>query len=279
MNKKVLRLYPTPGHTEPLRGLYLRGTGLVAHNRAEPHIYANFLSSLDGRIAISETAAVACQLPAALKSDEDFNLLLELYAHSDCIITHAGYMRALARDELGNVLQMPQGEDYQYLHDWRQQQGLKPQPDVLILTGSLDFPWHASLDQHQQQVHIVTAGKASSAALAHWQEQGRSVHVLGDQYHVDVHLLVTFLQQQCYRSVYLMAGPDLLQDLLAGQYVDRFFMTLSHQLMGGEHYKSLLSGDLLGDNGHLQLVSLYQDEADCNSLGQWYAEFTFKNKE
>ena len=279
MNKKVVRLYPAPGQTEPLRGLYLRGTGLVADNHPEPHIYANFLTSLDGRIAISETADRAYQLPAALKSGEDFALLLELYAHADCIITHAGYMRSLAAGELGNVLQLPQGQDYQYLHDWRAQQGLKAQPDVLILTGSLDFPWHTSLDDYQQHVHIVTTTQASSAARAEWQEQGRGVQVLGEQKHVDADLLLEFLHQQRYQSVFLMAGPDLLRDLLAGQYVDRFFMTLSHQLMGGEHYQSLLSGDLLGTKGHLQLESLYMGEADCSGLGQWYAEFTFQNKE
>lgn len=278
MNKQVVRLYPAPNQTEPRRGLYLSRTGLVAHNPSLPFIYANFLTSLDGRIAVSEDAGITYQLPEALKSEEDFDLLMELYAQADCIITHAGYMRALARGELGNVLQLPQGERYQYLHDWRQQQGLKPQPDVLILSTSLQFPWHASLDENDQQVNILTTEQAALSERSAWQEHDRPVHVLGTQDRVDADLLYQFLQHQQYRSVYLMAGPDLLQDLVQHQYVDRFFITMSHQLLGGEHMKSLLPGELLGTNGHLQLASLHMDEVDSTGLGQWYAEFTFKQK-
>ena len=281
MSKQLIRLYPSSTNTaltnsEPLQGLYLRHARLAANKNQRPIVYANFLSSLDGRIAIAEAPDQAYELPAELKSEEDFTLLMELYAHADCIITHSGYMRSLAAGKLGNVLQIPKTDEFQYLHDWRKQQGLRAQPDVVILSGSGQFPWHPSLDQHGQQVHIVSGGQANPDARQEWQNLGHRVHCLGDQRYVEVHALMDFLQKQGYRSVYLMAGPDLLQDLLAQGYVDHFFMTLGHQILGGQHYKSLLPGDILGDNGKMDLQSLYMNSESTNGCGQWYAEFTFK---
>jgi hypothetical protein len=53
-------------------------------------------------------------------------------------------------------------------------------------------------------------------------------------------------------------------------------MTLGHQIIGGQHYKSLLPGDCLGDNGKMELQSLYMNTQSSNGCGQWYAEFIFK---
>ena len=282
MSNQLIRLYPSSINAEsdcnePLQGLYLRHARLAANKNQRPIVFANFLSSLDGRIAIAKGSDQGHELPVALKSEEDFILLMELYSHADCIITHGGYMRSLAAGKLGNVLQIPDADEFQYLHDWRAHQGLSAQPDVVILSGSGEFPWHPSLDQHGQQVHIVSGGQANPEVLQQWQNNGHQVYRMGDQRHVEVHALMNFLQQQDYRSVYLMAGPDLLQDLLAQGYVDHFFMTLGHQLLAGKHYKSLLSGDVLGDNGKMILQSLYMNPESSNGCGQWYAEFTFKN--
>ncbi len=289
MSKNLIRLYPSlvgpdgqsqagseQSQTEPLKGLYLRHARLAANKNQRPIVYANFLTSLDGRIAISKGSDEDFELPAELKSAEDFTLLMELYAHADCIITHSGYMRSLAAGALGNVLQIPETAEFQYLHDWRAQMGLKNQPDVVILSGSGEFPWHDSLDQYDQQVHIITGAEASTEAISQWQSRGHTVHAMGGQRYVDVHALMEYLQQQDYCSVYLMAGPDLLQDLLAQGYVDHFFMTLGHQIIGGQHYKSLLPGDCLGDNGKMDLQSLYMNTQSSNGCGQWYAEFIFK---
>ena len=66
MNKNVIRLYPGSGESVPLRGLYLRQEkpalrnvlgnieGDNAGDNGQPHIYANFLTSLDGRIALRD---------------------------------------------------------------------------------------------------------------------------------------------------------------------------------------------------------------------------------
>ena len=50
MNRNVIRLYPASGETVPLKGLYLRqelpALGNVQGSNTQPHVYANFLTSL-----------------------------------------------------------------------------------------------------------------------------------------------------------------------------------------------------------------------------------------
>ncbi len=278
MNKNVIRLYPSGGEAVPLKGLYLRQEKSAWRNNGQPHIYANFLTSLDGRIALRDAADEDYRLPSQLKSDEDFMLFLELHARADCIITHSGYMRALDAGRLGNVLQLPKSRATQYMHDWRQEQGLKKNPDVVIVSGSLDFPWHSSLDNSGQKVHIATGGKASEDSKQQWLGAGHPVNQLGDGEYVDATCLIDFLGKQGYRSVYLVAGPDLLQALLAHELVQSFYMTMSHQLLGGVDFKSLLSGDELNQSGRMKLKNMYMDVENSNALGQWYVEFSFEGK-
>ena len=277
MNKEVVCLYPDFGVAEPLQGLYLRRDLFADRNAKRPFVYANFLSSLDGRIALRNSQQAHYQLPAMLKSEEDFRLFLELYAHADCIVTHGGYMRALAADRLGNVLQIPQLPWTEYIHAWRKEQGLAPAPDVVIVSGSLDFPWHDSLDESQQKVSIVTGTTPGEESKQQWLQQGREVHILGQSSQVGAQPLMEFIGQQGYRSIYLVAGPHLLQEMLTHKYLDRFFITMCHQLLGGDDFKSLIPGQQLAEDGSMQLQRLYMDSENSSMLGQWYAEFSCKN--
>ena len=274
MNKEVVCLYPEFGVAEPLQGLYLRRKCFAEVNADRPFVYANFLSSLDGRIAWREFGEQHYQLPESLKSDEDFRLFLELYAHADCIITHGGYMRALSAGRLGNVLQIPKLAWTEDIHAWREAQGLPPAPDVVILSGSLEFPWHESLDMSGQKVHIITGAKHKSSLKENWSKQGHDIKTFGTELNVDVEMLMKFLRKHGYRSVYLVAGPQLLQDLLLHRYIDRFFITMCHQLLGGEDFKSIIPNNILGDKGRMILRSLYMDQENSSMFGQWYAEFS-----
>lgn len=281
MTKNIIQLYPQPGGSVPLKGLYLSHDqlGQINHQSSSPEsnnlplVYANFLTSVDGRIALRADDANHFLLPEQLKSNEDFMLLLELYAHADCIITHGGYMRALAEGRLGNVLQLPQTTDTEYIHAWREQRGMQANPDVMIVSGSLNFPWHSSLDSSTQKVHIATGGHASNEAQQQWLDRGHDIHQFGESKYVDVNALMSYLQSRGYRSVCLMAGPDLLQDMLAHGFVKHFFMTMTHRLLGGSEFKTMLNGDALENEGRLVLKSLYLDELNSNLTGQWYVEF------
>ena len=278
MGNELLYLYPPSSAPVELEGVYLQenfvcGRQAGSENADTPYIYANFLTSLDGRIAVRAEGEPHYSLPQGLTSETDFRLFLELYAHADCIVTHSGYLRALAAGRLDNVLQIPQFEWTEYIHEWRAARGMKAAPDVVIVSGGLDFPLHDSLTAHGQQVHIVTGVEATDDRKRTLIADGREVHALGGQRHVNSVELKDFLSRLHYQQVYLVAGPLLLEDMLARQQLDRLYVTVRHQLFGGEDFQTLIPSLNLGSTGHLSLRQLYMEQEENDEPGQWYASF------
>ena len=138
MAARLLRLYPGPPQEAAVPGTYLAHAVHRLGSAARPFVYADFVSSLDGRIALDEHGE--SRLPDALRSDNDLRLLLELTAQADCLITHGGYLRAIAAGKLGDILQVGTRDGMRDLAPWRKANGLAPQPAVAIASASLDFP-------------------------------------------------------------------------------------------------------------------------------------------
>ena len=153
MAKKLQQLFPPSSEKVELKNLYLYKYGWFANNATQPKITANFLTSLDGRISISPNAQNKAELPKNLTSEEDFRLFLELHAQADCLITHGGYMRSLAEGKLGNILQLPETTECDDLYNWRALQGLNPHPTLVIVSASLEFPMHSSLEEKKTTSH------------------------------------------------------------------------------------------------------------------------------
>src|SRR5260370_28433528 len=91
----IPRSFPGPPQEAALAGAYLAHAVHRLGSAAQPFVYADFVSSLDGRIALDDPGSGESRLPAALRSDNDFPLLPELAAPADCLITPGGYLRAL----------------------------------------------------------------------------------------------------------------------------------------------------------------------------------------
>ncbi|RYU63288.1 riboflavin biosynthesis protein RibD [Methylolobus aquaticus] len=272
MSKQLLRLFPSPAECVPLQGLYL---DLALHQLgtpADPFVYANFLCSLDGRIAL-EDATGQTYLPKTLTTPDDFRLFLELAAQSDCLITHGGYLRSLAEGRLGNILQIGLVEPHRDLLAWRVANGLPPQPDVVVASASLDFPMPDSLAHHGQRCCIATGAGADSGRIAAWQAKGYEVLVTGTGETVEGAALIRALGQRGYRRPYLIAGPHMLDTMLRDGCLVRLFQTTTHQLLGGQAFRTLLPGPELGSAGHLKLVSMYYDDSSPEGTGQVFAQF------
>jgi riboflavin biosynthesis pyrimidine reductase len=272
MSKTVFRLYPPPYEEVPLAGLYLQWRLHRLGTPEAPFVYANFLSSLDGRIAL-EDARGRTYLPRTLTTPDDFRLFLELQCQTDCLITHGGYLRSLAEGRLGNILQIgahPAGRD---LVRWRLEQGLSAQPAVVIASATLDFPMPDSIRAHGQACHIATVAGADPARAEYWRGQGYEVWQAGSGNLVNGAELTQILGERGYRSLYLIAGPHMLDTMLRNGRLGRMFQTITHQLMGGEFFRTLLPGPELGISGHLRMLSLYYDPASTNGAGQWFAQF------
>ncbi len=272
MAKKLLQLYPTPSENIELKNLYLYKHGWYSSGTSHPKVTANFLSSLDGRIAVSPDTETKAHLPKHLTSDEDFRLFLELHAQADCLITHAGYMRALADHSLGNILQLPSTRESEDLTNWRTLQGLSAQPAVVIASSSLDFPMHPSLKENNQQVFIATGQQADVNKIKTWQSEGYEVLIAGKQDLVEGKPLIDVLTTKEFKHFYLIAGPKMLHTMVNDQQLSKIYLTHSQQFIGGKFFNTILDGEIL-NSPKLELQSLFYDDASENGHGQFFSSY------
>lgn len=270
----VIELYPSTGKEIRLKGLYLRDELIGTDSSQLPLVYANFLSSLDGRIAVRSPGDSFHDLPEVLKTPNDFRLFLELHASADCIVTHSGYLRALQEGRLGNVLRLRSQSQFAYLHAWRRRHQLQPAPDIVVLSTGLDFPLEEQWLLPGQQVHLVTGRAHQPTLKKDWQHRGYEVHVLPCPDVVDAVSLLPFLAARKYRTAYLVAGPKLLQSMFKHASVHRFFLTVRHHVMGGDDFHTLIPDSILGDSGGMRLERLYMDQSDGLHRAQWFSEFS-----
>lgn len=273
MAAKILRLYPGPPRETALVGTYLAHNIQTLGTAAAPFVYANFVCSLDGRIALKDSSTGRSYLPAGLTGDSDFRLLLELAAQADCLITHAGYLRAIAAGHLDDILQVGISRETRDLSEWRRDNGLAPQPAVAIASGSLDFSIPDSLVRHAQRVFVATGEKAPSEKMKVLRANGHDVIIAGKGTFVEGAQLARALAQRGFRSLFLLAGPRMLEAMLRDGVLSRLYMTVVHRLLGGEGFQSLISGPELGLAGRLRMSSLFFDPVGPENTGQWFVQF------
>jgi riboflavin biosynthesis pyrimidine reductase len=273
MAARILRLYPGPPQESALAGTYLAQNLHTLGTAAAPFVYADFVLSLDGRIALRDPSTGMSHLPAELRSDNDLRLLLELEAQADCLITNSSYLRAIAAGHLDDILQVGTRDDTRDLAEWRSQNGLSRQPAVVIASASLDFPIPPSLSLHAQRVLIATGEATPADKLKVLRAQGYEVIIAGKGGSVEGAALTSALAGLGFRSIFLLAGPRMLETALRDGVLLRLYVTIAHRILGGESFDTLISGPELGSAGRLRLTALYYDGMVPDQIGQWFAQF------
>lgn len=262
----ITQLYPQSKKYPRLRGLYLGDEYLQADD--SPRVYANFLSSMDGRIAVIKDQQAL--LPNELTSQNDLRLFLELQAQADCLITHGGYLRSLAAGRLNNILHIGQSSEHADLADWRRKHSLTPQPLVVICSNSLQFQIPDSLNPKDVWIATSQAGDATKATA--WQKQGYKVIEAGVS-RVESDRLVEAVKAAGYRRLYLCAGPEIFESCLAKRCLDLCYLTLSLQLIGHAEFLTMLQGNFALHHCHLQLMRLILDQSSQTDPAQLYMTF------
>lgn len=266
---RIVRLFPGPPEEVGLEGSYLADTLHALGSPAAPFVYASFVSSLDGRIALRDPRTGISRLPPELGSGNDFRLLMELQAQADCMITHGGYLRDVAAGRLDDILHIGTGD----LAQWRAAHGLPPQPAVVIVSASLDFPIPPSLARNGQRVFIATGATAPPDRVERLTADGHRVIVAGTGAGVEGAPLVRALGAQGFRSLCLLAGPRLLETMLRDGVLSRLYLTITHRILGGEAFDTMIAGPTLGGAGDVRLSSLHYDASAPDGTGQWFARF------
>ena len=265
---EVLQLFPPPTRARRLEGLYLNERMPPPAPGAPALVYANFVSSLDGRIAVTDDDGVS-RLPEGLTNPRDWRLFRELQAHADCLVTHGGYLRALATGHLGNVLQVGLGADGGDIARWRAAREMTAQPAVAIVSASLELPMPTSLAAHGQRVHVLTTEASRRDRRVALRQAGCDVVVTGPGPWVRSREAIDALAERGYRRLYLQTGPKMLEVALREGTLARLYLTIRHRIAGGERFDTMVGGGVLGESGRVRLGALYLDEA----CGQFFAYF------
>ncbi len=269
----VTRLYPPPATDYPLEGLYL-GQALPPGDAAgEPYVYSNFITSLDGRIAIALEGRSTHQVPTAITNPRDWRLYQELAGQADILITSGRYFRQCEIEEAQDRLPVSSHPGYSDIREWRSRHGLAAQPDVAILSRSLAISLESLKPYQSRRIIVFTGRQAEAERIARLREQGVEVITSGEDRTVDGAELIAMLAGMGYASIYAIAGPEVLHTLLKARVLNRLYLTTTHQLLAGEHFDTLTRGVGFDPALDMQLVSLYLDRYAPSGASQWFSVF------
>ena len=214
MSQPVIRLYPQPSQEFPLEGLYL-GQNLRQHaaSRSGPFVYSNYITSLDGRIAVPHPSRPDLVVPKAITNPRDWRLFQELAIQADILITSGRYLRQYERGEVQEILTVFDEPRFVDLMRWRREKGLTPRPDLVVISASLNFPIPASLTAEGRRVIVLTVESADIDRVAALKKQAGEVFYAGEN-GVSGQEAVNTLARLGYKLIYNATGPKVLHLLL-----------------------------------------------------------------
>ena len=272
MDESILQLYPPSAAKRPLRGLYLNHNIRQHTNPNKPFVYTNFVMSLDGRISIPDPDQGAQKVPPQIINERDWRLFQELALQADIVITSGRYLRDYAAGKAQEILRIYDDPDFADIHEWRTEHGLSPQPDLAVISGSLNFPIPATLTANNRKVVIFTTAQSDAKKRASLEAQAGQVFMVGEQ-KVNGRLLTDQLHKLGYNFIYSGTGPKVHHLLLEAKVLDRLYLTFANRLLGSTPFSSIVEGELLEPAIDMRLNTLYYDTLGLDGLGQLFASY------
>jgi riboflavin biosynthesis pyrimidine reductase len=202
----------------------------------EECVYANFVSTLDGVVAIPSIPDSNSLVAAGSRADHFVMGLLRAFA--DVVLVGSGVLRASPRGTwLPEKVYPPAAEAFAELRSLR---GQLDRPEVAVLTGrgSVD-PAHPLFASGA----VVLTSDRGAERLAGTLPEASTIVVLGDDVDIPAERAVAALRERGHRLILSEAGPHTFGSLLRARAVDELFLTVS----------PLLAGDA-GPDSRLRLV-------------------------
>ena len=227
---------------EELGSLYGGSFGL-----ASPILYANFVETLDGIVAIRSEPRSNRLVSGDSETDRFVMGLLR--ACADCVLIGSGTLhgspKALWTPEKAH---QDTAEAYAEL---RRRLGLAPEPMLAVMTasGALE-PEHPALENG-----AIVLTTAHGAARCHRRlPEAAEIVTLDGETEVDPSEAVAVLRERGYSSICSEAGPHVFGSLVSSGLVDEVFLTLSPLLAG--------RSDLGGRLGLVEAAELLPDRRE-----------------
>ena len=225
----IWTLYPGTPQKRGLSGLYLDD---VPADCGRPFIYANFLASLDGRIALGGGDGSKA-VPATIANDRDWRLYTELLVQADAVLTTGSQARAIAAGQFKDMMTTAH-ERYPDLRGYRRARGLSAHPACVVVTSRPhDLASGALKAAHQGAIMAVSPATAKDEAQKA-RAAGLDVITVDGGPCVTGKEVLRALGERGLRRVYMTGGPRLFHSLLADRTVDRLYLTTACRLLGGD---------------------------------------------
>jgi riboflavin biosynthesis pyrimidine reductase len=237
---------PTQELPSELAALYGGQFGL-----RHPTLYANFVSSVDGIVALPISAESGALISEHDEADQFIMGLLR--ASADAVLIGAGTFRKAEGHRWYPESVYPKTADL--FAELRKLAGLRPHPRLVVVTAS------GRIDTTQPALEdclIVTTTEGESS-LRERLPSGAELAVLGTG-RILCQALVEFLHAEGHKVILTEGGPTLVGQLLQERLIDELFLTVSPRLFGrhsGDRRKSLVEGVDLGGRS-LTLASARQ---------------------
>jgi riboflavin biosynthesis pyrimidine reductase len=203
-----------------------------------PTIVANFVSTLDGVVALDRIGASGGrEISGGFEPDRFLMGLLR--ATGDAVLVGAGTVRASRTH--GWTPAHAHAASLPGFAAWRRELGLTASPATVIVSasGSLQ-PGHLPEDRGAPVIVVTTESGARRLGGLPRAEHVEIVSVsAGDSIPVDT--LVAFLDARGFRLVVSEGGPSLFGELLASSVIDEVFLTVAPQFAGRSATSARLS--------------------------------------
>ena len=232
-----------PDHfPEALAAVY--GGALALERRS---LFANFVSSLDGVVAIPSVPNSPSTISG--KSEADRFVMGLLRASADVVLVGAGTVRAEPDHRWTPEFVYPQGSrDFARLRATR---GLAPLPQLAVVTSGGDLG--AAAEALEDAVVFTT--RRGAQRLERLPNAPAMALEVGNGDVVDPAKAVERLRARGYLSILSEGGPTLIGQLVRRRLANELFLTLSPVLIGRDRAEprlALIEGvDLLG-NGSVE---------------------------
>lgn len=256
---------------EPLEGLY-EARGLPAyplppvlkelHGGAfgfgGPAVIANFVSSLDGVVAIPSIPASPSVISG--KSEADRFMMGLLRACASAVLVGAGTLRAEPQHRWTPEHVYPQAAaDFALL---RRDLGLKARPELVILSSSGEL---ADAMPVLEDGAVVVTTKQGAKRLAGRLPAAATLLELGTGRSVDVVEALAAVRSRGHDLILSEGGPALMGQLVQRGAVDELFLTISPLLVGrtaSEERPGLVQEvDLLPSSSGARLLSVRRHDS------------------
>jgi riboflavin biosynthesis pyrimidine reductase len=214
-----------------------------------PRLFANFVSSIDGVVALPTDDESGHVVSGGSEADRFVMGLLR--ACADAVVVGAGTFRKGAGHLWHADAIYPDGAHG--FEETRSRLGLTRRPTLVLVTGS------GLIDTTQPALReaIVVTTAAGEARLRH-QVPSTARIMVSDSDKVHFAEVIPLLHEEGLRLLLTEGGPSLVAHLVAEAVLDELFVTSSPTLFGrypNDHRKSLIDGLDLADR-RLELLSV-----------------------